>query len=105
MTSLNSIAAGACILTENLFETRFRHVPELLRMGADITVKVEVADDIAPPLNKGEKVGVLRIYCGGEQVGCVDAEAGSDMAAAEPEYRIKPCFFTTLKRMIKSIFG
>ena len=73
--------------------------------GADITVKVEVSDDIAPPLNKGEKVGVLRIYCGGEQVGCVDAEAGSDMAAAEPEYRIKPCFFTTLKRMIKSIFG
>ena len=43
MTSLNSIAAGACILTENLFETRFRHVPELIRMGADITVKDRTA--------------------------------------------------------------
>ena len=43
MTSLNSIADGACILTENLFETRFKHVPELIRMGADITVKNRTA--------------------------------------------------------------
>ena len=43
MTSLNCIADGACILTENLFETRFKHVPELIRMGADITVKDRTA--------------------------------------------------------------
>ncbi|MBQ9081351.1 MAG: UDP-N-acetylglucosamine 1-carboxyvinyltransferase [Clostridia bacterium] len=43
MTSLNSIADGACILTENLFETRFKNVPELIRMGADITVKNRTA--------------------------------------------------------------
>lgn len=38
-TALNCVAEGSCIVTENLFETRFRHVPELVRMGADITVK------------------------------------------------------------------
>ncbi len=43
MTSLNAVADGACILTENLFETRFKHVPELIRMGADITVKDRTA--------------------------------------------------------------
>lgn len=43
MTSLNCIADGFCILTENLFETRFRHVPELIRMGADVTVKGRTA--------------------------------------------------------------
>lgn len=43
MTSLNATADGACILTENLFETRFKHVPELIRMGADITVKDRTA--------------------------------------------------------------
>lgn len=72
--------------------------------GRDITVRTEISDDIAPPLNKGEKVGVLRIFCGGEEVGCVDAVAGSELAA-DTEYRIKPCFFTVLKRLVKSIFG
>lgn len=43
MTSLNATADGACILTENLFETRFKHVPELIRMGADIVVKDRTA--------------------------------------------------------------
>ncbi|MBP5242367.1 MAG: UDP-N-acetylglucosamine 1-carboxyvinyltransferase [Clostridia bacterium] len=43
VTALNSIANGACMLTENLFETRFKHVPELIRMGADIVVKDRTA--------------------------------------------------------------
>jgi UDP-N-acetylglucosamine enolpyruvyl transferase len=30
---------GDALLTENIFENRFMHVPELLRMGADITLK------------------------------------------------------------------
>lgn len=41
--AVNSIADGTCVLTENLFETRFRHVPQLVRMGADITVKDRTA--------------------------------------------------------------
>ena len=38
MTALCCVSSGNCIITENLFETRFKYVPELRRMGADITV-------------------------------------------------------------------
>jgi len=36
--TLNAIANGYSIVTENLFENRFMHINELIRMGADITV-------------------------------------------------------------------
>ena len=38
MMSLTAIAAGTSRITETIFENRFMHVPELLRMGADISV-------------------------------------------------------------------
>ncbi|CAK0761773.1 UDP-N-acetylglucosamine 1-carboxyvinyltransferase [Azospirillaceae bacterium] len=38
MMSLMSVAAGAAMITETIFENRFMHVPELARMGARITV-------------------------------------------------------------------
>lgn len=36
--TLMAVADGAAMLTESIFENRFMHVPELTRMGADITV-------------------------------------------------------------------
>jgi UDP-N-acetylglucosamine 1-carboxyvinyltransferase len=36
--ALAAIADGASVITEAIFENRFMHVPELCRMGADITV-------------------------------------------------------------------
>jgi len=36
--ALAAIANGASVITEAIFENRFMHVPELSRMGADITV-------------------------------------------------------------------
>lgn len=36
--ALMSIADGTSIITETIFENRFMHVPELVRMGADINV-------------------------------------------------------------------
>lgn len=36
--ALLSLADGASMITESIFENRFMHVPELLRMGADINV-------------------------------------------------------------------
>ncbi len=36
-------AEGASVLTETIFENRYMHVPELARMGADITVKGRTA--------------------------------------------------------------
>jgi UDP-N-acetylglucosamine 1-carboxyvinyltransferase len=38
MMSMLTIAKGAGMVTETIFENRFMHVPELTRMGADITV-------------------------------------------------------------------
>ena len=36
--TLMAVADGAAMITESIFENRFMHVPELTRMGADITV-------------------------------------------------------------------
>lgn len=36
---LMSVAEGTAVFSENIFENRFMHVPELHRMGADITIR------------------------------------------------------------------
>ena len=38
MTALMSTAEGASTITETIFENRFMHIPELSRMGAEVTV-------------------------------------------------------------------
>jgi UDP-N-acetylglucosamine 1-carboxyvinyltransferase len=38
MMALMAVADGASLITETIFENRFMHVPELTRMGANITV-------------------------------------------------------------------
>ena len=38
MMGLMTVATGASMITETIFENRFMHVPELVRMGADITI-------------------------------------------------------------------
>ena len=38
MMALMTVAEGAAMITESIFENRFMHVPELARMGADINV-------------------------------------------------------------------
>jgi len=38
MMALLSLAEGASMMTENIFENRYMHVPELARMGANIVV-------------------------------------------------------------------
>ncbi len=42
-TALNCGASGGSLIVENLFETRFKFVPELKKMGADIEVKGRTA--------------------------------------------------------------
>jgi UDP-N-acetylglucosamine 1-carboxyvinyltransferase len=42
-TALNAIAEGAGTITETVFENRFMHVQELIRMGADIRVEGNTA--------------------------------------------------------------
>ncbi len=41
--ALNTVAEGTATITENIFENRFMHVPELQRMGADISAKGNTA--------------------------------------------------------------
>ena len=36
--AMMTVATGAAMITETIFENRFMHVPELCRMGADINV-------------------------------------------------------------------
>ena len=37
-TALNAVANGSSIITETIFENRFMHIPELIRMGADLNL-------------------------------------------------------------------
>jgi UDP-N-acetylglucosamine 1-carboxyvinyltransferase len=39
MVALLSVASGTSVITENLYDARFRYVGELARMGADIIIE------------------------------------------------------------------
>lgn len=43
MLALQAVSRGSCIVQENLFETRFKFVPELIKMGANIKVNHQTA--------------------------------------------------------------
>ena len=67
---LQCISSGTCLITENLFETRFKHVPELIKMGADITIKDRMAI----------VVGTKKLF--GAEVYCSDLRAGAALTLA-----------------------
>jgi len=41
--SVMTVANGASTMSETIFENRFMHVPELMRLGADITIRGNTA--------------------------------------------------------------
>ena len=41
--ALQTVSEGISVITENLFETRYKHVPELIKMGAKITPRDRMA--------------------------------------------------------------
>lgn len=43
MMTLQAVSEGICVITENIFENRFRHVSELRKMGADIMINNRTA--------------------------------------------------------------
>ena len=64
-------AKGTSVITEKIFENRFRHVPELIKMGADIRVEdgcVAVTDGV-------EKLHGARVSAGDLRGGCALAVA------------------------------
>jgi UDP-N-acetylglucosamine 1-carboxyvinyltransferase len=56
MMALMTTAEGAAMITESIFENRFMHVPELTRMGANITVHGGSALVRGVPALKGAQV-------------------------------------------------
>jgi UDP-N-acetylglucosamine 1-carboxyvinyltransferase len=54
--ALMSIANGTSVVTETIFYDRFKHVPELVRLGADIEVNENVAIVRGVRKLKGAKV-------------------------------------------------
>jgi UDP-N-acetylglucosamine 1-carboxyvinyltransferase len=68
--TLATIAKGTSVIVENIFESRFKHVPELVRMGARIRTegRVAVVD------------GVDRLY--GASVVSPDLRGGSALVLA-----------------------
>lgn len=40
--ALQCISDGTCMIVENLFEARFKHIPELIKMGGDISFRDRV---------------------------------------------------------------
>jgi UDP-N-acetylglucosamine 1-carboxyvinyltransferase len=43
MVALLSLASGTSVVTENLYDARFRYVGEMARMGADISIEAQHA--------------------------------------------------------------
>lgn len=98
MTALACICDGATVIVENLFETRFKHVPELIRMGADITVRgrtalvrgvrsLKGADVIAGDLRGGAALTLAAISAEGEST--VTDLSYIDRGYSEFEYKLR----------------
>ena len=70
LTTLLAIASGTSIVTENIWESRFKYTEELTRMGANIHVDGRVA----------VIEGVNRLYPA--EIRCWDLRAGAAMIIA-----------------------
>ena len=70
LMSVMTLAKGTSLIIENIFENRFRHVPELVRMGADIRTEGRAA----------VIEGVSKLY--GARVTASDLRGGAALAVA-----------------------
>lgn len=70
LMTVECVSSGASVMVENMFETRFKHVPELIKMGADITLKGNIA------IVKGVETLL------GAEVNATDLRAGAGLVMA-----------------------
>lgn len=56
MMAMMTVGAGVSVITETIFENRFMHVSELLRMGADIVIRGNTATVKGVPKLRGAKI-------------------------------------------------
>ena len=54
--ALMALSTGTSVVTDTIYFDRFMHVPELIRLGADITMKENVATVVGVPKLTGAKV-------------------------------------------------
>ncbi len=62
--AVSTLAQGSSIFIENIFESRYKHVGELIRMGADITVDGSVAVVRGVPRLTGARVAAMDLRGG-----------------------------------------
>ncbi len=84
MMALMSIAEGTSIITETIFENRFKHVAELQRMGADIRLEGNTAIVRGVPGLSGAYVEVSDLRAGAALVlAAMAADDGSVLESIE----------------------
>ena len=98
--ALMAIAEGASMITETIFENRFMHVPELMRMGANITVhrasalvrgvkRLKGAPVMATDLRASVSLVLAGLVAGGETV--VDGIHHLDRGYERLEAKLAAC--------------
>lgn len=68
MAVLMSIASGQSVITESIFENRFKYVDELRKMGADISINGRVANITGVPTLSGTKIKATDLRAGAAMV-------------------------------------
>ena len=79
MVALLSVATGTSVITENLYDSRYRYVGELARMGADISIEAQHAiirgverlsgcPVLAPDIRAGASLVLAGLVADGETV-------------------------------------
>jgi len=85
---LQAVSRGTSAITENLFESRFKYVPELTKMGAKITVRDRVAIISGVPRLGGATVAATDLRGGVALViAALAAEGVTEIENAEYIYR------------------
>ena len=64
LVSFLTTAKGTNIVTENLFEGRFKHIPELIKMGANVVVKDKTAIIMGVESLSGAEVSATDLRAG-----------------------------------------
>ncbi len=106
---VNAVKAGDCIrhVVNDSDECRLVaasdfYVPVNGERGRAFEVEEHIPDDIYMPLNEGEKIGELSVYCDGVNVGTVDVVADRDFKA-EGKAKVKSCFVFYVQTLIRNI--
>lgn len=68
MAVLMSIASGQSVITESIFENRFKYVDELRKMGAEIAINGRVANITGVPTLSGTKIKATDLRAGAAMV-------------------------------------